>query len=508
MSASPDTSAAESSADTVTLARGIAANAATLAAISVRAFYSLIIARLLGAATLGGFIVSYAWIDLLSQICVLGLDTATTAYVARRRGMGDSGAAAAIYRRALIASFAVSTLMAGLVVLVAWSGWLPRLIGVEGVELPLAIMALALPAIAVSRISVSVSRGFHVMHHDLWSRGIAGTLAMLVVLLAAIAVGAGPLSPALSVAASFIATAWVAHTAASGLVRRHAPPAHATRSDGAAGLLAFSLPIAGYSVLNMLTQRLDVLLLATYVGHAPGVTLLTLGVYGAAAEVAGSLRKVRQVFDVAYAPIAAHTAGRESGDLRARLAQVARWVLMLVAPAVALTILAGGAALSLYGPGFRAGSTWLSVLALAMASHSLLGLIETTLMVKRPMLNLANSAVAATLQIAVSLVLIPRFGPLGAALGTLAAYAAQACLRFTELRVVEGWGWPWRSQRLPLAATGAGFAAGLAMRLAIGGVRGELAAALAFLLTCIGVIRLAGLTPDDRALLGALRRRD
>lgn len=492
--------------DDARLARGIAANTATLAAISVRAVYSLIIARLLGATTLGGFIVSYAWIDLLSQICVLGLDSATMAYVAKRRGAGDPGAAGAIYRRALLASLIASSAVALAVLGVIWAGWLPRLIGVTGVEWPMAIMTVALPAIGVSRISVSVSRGFDAMHHDLYARGMAGTLTMLAVLLAAIGLGAGNLSPALAVAASFLATGVVAHRAAAALVARHRD-ATAIGGDGATGLIAFSLPIAGYSLLNLLTQRLDVLLLAAYVERAPGVTLLTLGVYGAAAEVAGALRKVRQIFDVAYAPLAAHAAGADGGSVRHRLAQVGRWVLLLVCPAVGLTLLAGGAVLSLYGPGFRAGASWLTVLALATASHSVLGLIETTIMVKRPKLNLLNSGIALTFQTLVSLLLIPRLGALGAALGTLAAYAAQAVLRFAELRLVEGWGWPWRAQLAPVIAALTATAAGWAVTVAVTGGRGEALAAAVFLAVYIGMVRVVGLPPEDRALLAALRLR-
>ena len=50
-------------------------------------------------------------------------------------------------------------------------------------------------------------------------------------------------------------------------------------------------------------MRVDVLLLGAYINRAPGVTLESFGVFCAAAEIAGGLRKVRQVFDLSPAGI-------------------------------------------------------------------------------------------------------------------------------------------------------------------------------------------------------------
>ena len=44
------------------------------------------------------------------------------------------------------------------------------------------------------------------------------------------------------------------------------------------------------------------LLLGTYVNRAPGVTVASVGVFCAAAQVAGGQRKVRQISDPFFAP--------------------------------------------------------------------------------------------------------------------------------------------------------------------------------------------------------------
>jgi hypothetical protein len=80
-------------------------------------------------------------------------------------------------------------------------------------------------------------------------------------------------------------------------------------------MLRFSMPIAASSLLTGVMQA-DVLLLGTYVNRAPGVTVETFGVFCAAAQIAGGLRKVRRVFDPIFAPI---VASRRVSDDRAAL---------------------------------------------------------------------------------------------------------------------------------------------------------------------------------------------
>ena len=61
-----------------------------------------------------------------------------------------------------------------------------------------------------------------------------------------------------------------------------------------------------------------VLLLGAVVGRAPGVTVETFGVFCATTEIAGGMRKVRQVFDPIFAPVAAtRVAANSRASLRA-----------------------------------------------------------------------------------------------------------------------------------------------------------------------------------------------
>ena len=68
-------------------------------------------------------------------------------------------------------------------------------------------------------------------------------------------------------------------------------------------MLTYAAPISAYDLLNSIIVRLDVIMLGCFVGRAPGVTLITLGIYAAAVEVASGLRKINQAFNPIFAPV-------------------------------------------------------------------------------------------------------------------------------------------------------------------------------------------------------------
>jgi len=183
------------------------------------------------------------------------------------------------------------------------------------------------------------------------------------------------------------------------------------------------------------------------------------------------------------------------------LQTVGRWVLATQLPLVGALALAGGLVLSVFGPGFRDGALVLLILALAHAANAFVGLAETVIMIRRPALNLLNSALTVVAQATLSLLLIPHFGAIGAALGTLFAYSLQGALRFFELRVVFGWSWPWRSLRTPALAFGGALAAGLGPRLALSGLLGEAVGGIVFLGAYVLIWRALGLSAEDREAL-------
>src|SRR5262249_782201 len=158
---------------------------------------------------------------------------------------------------------------------------------------------------------------------------------------------------------------------------------------------------------------------------------------------------------------------------------------------------ASGALMAIFGPAFRRGATWLIIVAVACALNAFVGLGETILMIKRPSVNLVNSATAFALAIGANLVLIPRFGPLGAAIGLLVADAVQGVLRAVEIPWLFGWRWPLRELRKPWIAGLGALPVALIIRLGGGaGVLIQIGAAAAYLAAYLTIWRAVGLDPN------------
>lgn len=479
------------------LARGAIVNIVALLAANLRGIFTFLIARLLGNTALGTFGLAWSTTDLLSKLGTFGMDTSAIALVSERQAKGDIAGSRLLLRRAVLFGLLFSV-AAALVGITAFHFVGERLGQSPELVRSTSLMLLALPGIALYRISNGVSRGMKVMKHDLYSKGFTETLGTIAVFLVCIAIGLRNLAPVIAVLFGTGAGGLMAFALARSLF------ANAASNASATPLLRFSAPIALYSLLNILIMRMDVLLLGL-IGASAGVNLATIGIFVAAVEVAGGMRKVRQAFDPMFTPIIARqSALRDQQAMEQSFAQLGRWVLAAQLPLMTLLCLSGGFVLDIFGPGFDRGALWLALLAVAHATNSFVGLAETVIMVQRPKWNLVNSGVAVALQLGASLWLIPRLGATGAALGMVVAYVTQGVLRYCELRFLFDWHWPWRALLRPVVACLPALAVALPMRFLLGGWLAEVASGLGFLAIYIATWKWIGLEQTDRAVLREL----
>lgn len=491
-----------------TLARGAFVNTLAFFASTLRGIFILLVARLLGSAALGIFGLAWAAMDLLSKFATLGLDYTAIAFVAKAEAVGDRAGSRRVLRTAvaicLLSGFALA--FAGF--LFVWNlgprfGLRPELARAT------AVMMLALPGVALYRVSNGLSRGMAVMHHDIFSRGLTDTLGTAAALLVAFALGLRELAPEIAAIAGASASGLVAFLLARRLFARTTPEVAVPGERGFTNrLMQASGPIALSDLLNVGVMQIDLILLGWFVGRAPGVTLATLGIYAAGVEIASGLRKVSQAFMPIFMPVVARQIA--AGELRAAeetYGYLARWMLAVLLPAVVVLSLGGGAIMRIFGAGFARGGTWMAIVGAACALNAFVGLGETILMVERPRLNLGNAAIACVAAIGGNLVLIPRFGPLGAAFGMLIPYTIQGLLRGFQIPRLLGWRWPWRALLKPwwaaLLATPLALAACFVSREPWW----QIGAALVYLAGYFLAWRFIGLDRSDREIVDQLFRR-
>jgi O-antigen/teichoic acid export membrane protein len=465
------------------LKRGAWANIIAMLASNFRGIFTFLVARLLGPAALGVFSVAWATTDLVSKIGIFGLDDTIITFIARTEAAGDRVRSRALFRLAVFLGVCQCALLAG--ISITFVRLFGDRLGLDSqMVAALSVMFCAMPVVALYRINTAVSRGMKVMRHDIFSRGITETIVTTLAFLAAFSFGWATFAPEIAVIVGMGASGVVALFLAASLFRATPPrPAALSYHEEARRLLAYAAPISAYDLLNAVIVRLDVVMLGCFVGRAPGVTLTTLGIYGAAVEVAGGLRKVNQAFNPIFAPIVAGLTVDGDQEHAARaFSRVSQWMLWILLPLVAVMVLAGSVILGIYGPAFRQGGMWLGIVALACATNAFVSLAETVIMVQKPRLNLLNSIITCAVALTANLWLISRFGVTGAAFGILLPYVLQGILRYRALRMVFRWRNPWGDIGQPLIAALVATAPAVAGRMMIDGIIGQIVAAIVFLL--------------------------
>lgn len=474
--AGPDRTGAE-------LKRGMFFNTIALLASNFRGIFTFLIARLLGAAVLGTYLVAWATTDILCKIGMFGLDNAIIPFIARAEVAGEHARSRALFHLAVFLALAQSTVVAALAIVIIrlagkTFGLDPHMVAV------LSVLLCAMPGVNLYRICTAISRAMKVMKHDIWSRGLTESAVTTITFLATVALGWKVYGAAIAAIIGTGASGLVALTLASSLFRS-APSARGAISYRAEArrLLAYSASISGYDLINALIVRLDVIMLGCFVGRAPGVTLATVGIYGAVVEVASGLRKVNQAFNPIFGPlIAGMTANGDQQQAATTFSRVAQWMLWILLPLLAVMVFAGSVILSIYGAEFRQGTLWLGIVALACATNCFVGLAETVIMVQRPRINVFNSAITCVIAVVANLWLINSLGATGAALGILLPYVVLGALRHRALRLVFGWQRPWSNVAPPVIAAVIAAVPAVICRLLLDGFSGQILSASLFLL--------------------------
>lgn len=465
------------------LKRGALVNTIALLASNFRGIFAFLVARLLGAAALGTYLVAWTAIELLSTLALFGLDNAVLAFIARSEAVGDRARSHALFRLAVWLAL-LQSIVIGVVALIAVWLFGERFSLDRQLTAGLSLMLCALPGLALYSINTAISRGMKVMRHDIWSRGVTQSVVTSVAFLLALTLGLQSSAPALAAVIGMTASGIVALALAWSLFRNSpiVPAGFSYRTE-AGRLLSYAANISAYDVLNALIVRMDVLMLACFIGRAPGVTLPVVGIYGAVVEVASGLRKVHQAFTPIFAPVVAGlTVHGEQERAAAAFSRVVQWMLWVLLPLLAVLAFAGGTILSIYGAEFRQGSIWLIVVAIACGTNAVVGLAETVIMVQNPRLNVWNSTIACIVAFAANLFLILNWGVMGAAFGILLPYVLLGILRHRALRSVFRWANPWANIGPPFLAALVAALPAAACRAMMDGISAEIASALVFLL--------------------------
>ncbi|MBD8606658.1 polysaccharide biosynthesis C-terminal domain-containing protein [Aeromicrobium sp. CFBP 8757] len=407
--------------------RGIAwAGAVNLVGGAIGSVVGLVLAavvgRQLGTDGAGTYFVVVAAFMIVSQVAELGADTGLVRFVAAARATGRPRDVPY-----LLVVAVRPVLVAGAVVVAATWVWTiatpDAFVDVPG---PLLVGAAASAVLAsLTAVMLAVTRGLgDVLSYPLLQSVLLPVLRLLAVV-AVVTVGGGVLA---------VLTAWIAPVAvvlvlatASALtltVRRcgslrpdprshsdHVPSAGDGRSGLARRFWTFSATRGVAAAVEILLEWVDVIL----------VGLLTsaeaAGVYAVVTRCARAGEVVQQAARVAVGPqVSAALARGDRHEAREVYGLVTAAMIWMSWPFFIVLAVFPDAVLAIFGRGFEAGATSLTVLAVAMGLATAAGTVQTILLMGgRSSWQLADKSAALAVNVALNLLLVPAWGIEGAA---------------------------------------------------------------------------------------------
>ena len=297
-------------------------------------------------------------------------------------------------------------------------------------EALLRVFIFAIPATAVLTVGVSAIRGMENTRHKLYTKDVLHPvlrIACLGVLLwsgwSIVAVGYAYLFAALGTLV--VVYALVAREFdLLGPVRLHARE-----------LISFSAPLVLTMLIGVLLTRMDTLMLAYF---RPSDQV---GLYNAAYPLANSLLLVVSSFGYLYLPMASRLdADGERDEVHELYQLTTKWGYVLTFPAfLAFVAFPGDAVAMFFGAEYAPGGTALAILSVGFFTSAALGRNRGTLSaLGHTKLILLADTVTIALNFVLNVVLISRFGFVGAAVASSSAYVLRNVALSTALWRISG----------------------------------------------------------------------
>jgi O-antigen/teichoic acid export membrane protein len=399
-------------------ARGARTNFLTLAGQTLLLGFQMLGGRLFGAATWGAYAWGLSMVEVWGRLGLAGSDKGIMIFVAARRADGDEKGAERALATGLRLGGGLSLIL--MVVLAAIANWVAPNNGDARYGPALRTLSYGLPLVTLTTLLLAGTMALRNLRFNLLVKGVTEPVlrVALVAALGLTASGVGALTMVyvFAAAGTLAVTVW----AFSRMFSLRRTLGGVLRGPLDRPMLKYAMPLAVAEVVNCALGQLNVQVLGWF---RPAEDV---GAYAAAATLAGAVSFLRGAFDTLLAPIAAEAWARQD---RARLSSTVRLYSRTI---LAFALLGGGALLvggqallALHGPDFVRASSALAVLVVGHIINASCGIAGWVLLASgRSRLILLNNVGTCALNLVLCLVLIPRYGMLGAALAATLSLVA------------------------------------------------------------------------------------
>jgi O-antigen/teichoic acid export membrane protein len=410
-----------------TLARGAAINmVGTGSNIISRLIFNLLVARLLGASQLGVYFLALTVANVVGVCAIGGFDIALVRNLARHRTEGNWGLFRGTLRFAVRAVLALETF--GTVILLVGAPWLSRvLFHKPEVAAPLRIVALYLPFFGIEMLLLAATQSFKEMKYKAYIESMLNPALRIVLVVLIWAMGGGLKAILISydgVVALCSVLAYISLRQCLTVDLKAYSPTLDRR-----GLIEYSFPLFGVTILNFLIFYVDTLLLAHFRPSAEvGLYLVCIRLV----LITGfALPVVSQIF----APMISELHHRgEIAEMGAYFKVVTAWAVQFIIPLMLLYVVAPGPVLGTFGKEFRTAVACLLILCVGQLVNILTGPVGLILnMGGWTRLQFWNSASVLVLQVTLAILIVPRYGYIGAAIANTSTVVVVNMARLIQL---------------------------------------------------------------------------
>ena len=381
----------------------------------------VLLVRSLSKGDFGMFAYALAIVSTLGTLVTFGLDRGLARFLAIFEERGDRAKFWGTIALQLGTIFGLG--LAAIGVVVGFQGWIgASLVDDDRLASLLAVMVVLAPIQAVDQMAGSIFAVFAKSRAIFFRRYIVAPLLRLTIIVLLVVFNGS----VYFLGVGYVAAGLFGLAVYGSLLRRllrdrgllDRPETGPRVSVPYAEIGAFTLPLLVSDLMFVVLYTSDVVILGRTAGTA------AVASYRAVLPVARLNQLVMNSFSLLFAPLMARMWTR--GDRQAlgqAYWQTAAWVAVLSFPLFALTLgLAGPITVGLFTSRYADSSPYLAVLGLAYYFNAALGFNGVTLkMAGRVWLVAGTAGAALVFNLAANLILIPRYGAMGAACGTAAS---------------------------------------------------------------------------------------
>jgi O-antigen/teichoic acid export membrane protein len=403
--------------DVAEVARGATVSLILKLAGALLAFaFNVVLARLLGTDPTGIYFLAFAVLMVASIVGRLGLDNVVLRLTVAAAATSDWRAVVAGYRSAMRAA-ALAALGAALAVALAAPLLADVLFRKPMLEAPLRWMSLAVVPFVLAVLHAEALKGLkRIAESQLVQAVLIPGLSLILLLV----LGQRGVVGAVWAYVLACLAAWIAGTVLWRRALRNCAGTAAVAEEGGPSsipvcrLLDSGLPLLWVASLTYLLGFASTFFLGFFRTEAE------VALFGAAARTAMLTSFLLLATNAILAPKFAELyERRDLARLGAMARHWARWLALLALPVLALFLAIPGTVMSVFGAEFREAAPALSILAVGQFVNVAVGSVGYLLMMsahERDMRN--NVTVAGVVSLVLNLVLIPRFGFVGASAAT------------------------------------------------------------------------------------------